>query len=152
MSTPDSNTPSSSDETGDSQEASATVIGMAEASRNLDTTRANPDPAPESDAADTSDAHTKGSGRRLPALLAILLLLSVAMNFWQSEQQQNLSRQSAEVDLALDRAMERIDAETGRANLAEETLTEIDRSVDTVQERIADLQSALTSLSEAAAR
>ena len=74
------------------------------------------------------------------------------MNFWQSEQRQSLSRQSADLDLALDQAMERIDSETGRANLAEETLTEIDRSVDTVQERIADLQSALTDLSKAAAR
>ena len=84
MSTPDSNTPSSSDETGDSQEKSATVIGLAEASRSLDTTRATLDSDPksdldsslnsdlnsdldsENDAADTSDTRTKGSGRRLP--------------------------------------------------------------------------------------
>ena len=151
------------------REKTATVIGMAGAGRNVSAAGADTDsegdevstadddldrsnPSGRDTTSDANNPKQKSSGRKLPAFLLILLLASVAMNFWQVEQRQGLSQRSVELDLALDRAMERVDSETGRANLAEGTLSEIDRSVDNVQERISDLQSALSNLSKAAAR
>jgi cell division protein FtsL len=90
--------------------------------------------------------------RKVAFLLAALLLSSIAINVYLVHQSRRLDAQFEQLDLALDRAMERIDQETVRANLAEGTLSEIDRNVDNVQERIAELQSALTRLSKASAR
>lgn len=92
------------------------------------------------------------SGRRVTILLLILLVISIGMNFSLAQQQRETATRSAELDLALDRAMERIDRETQRANNAEGTLAEVDRNVDTVQERIAELQSALSALSKSTSR
>ena len=91
-------------------------------------------------------------GRKLVLVLLALLLISVAINLMQAQQQRRAAVQSAEIDLALDHAMQRIDEETIRGNRAEGTLTKIDRNVDNVQERIAELQAALLQLSEATAR
>lgn len=129
------------------------------------TTHAPSDASVASDAADASDSTGaanrteadagetgKPSSRKLPVLLFVLLLVSLGANFWQAQQRTSLDAQTAELDLALDRAMERIDSETVRANSAEASLDEIDRSVDNVQERIAELQAALSKLADATAR
>jgi uncharacterized protein HemX len=98
------------------------------------------------------EAPSDESGRRVTILLLILLVISVGMNFSLAQQQRTTAIRSAELDLALDRAMERIDQETQRANNAEGALAEVDRNVDTVQERIAELQSALSALSKSTER
>jgi uncharacterized protein HemX len=112
---------------------------------------------PEADEDDVAKAsatpsEAKRSGGRGTVLLLVLLAMSVAIHFYQFAQQRSDAAQAADVELALDRAMERIDSETIRANQAEGALTEVDRSVDKVQERIADLQSALSELSDATKR
>jgi len=104
-------------------------------------------------ATEQSETPAKGGSRsRLPILLFVLLLVSVVLNISQLQQQRTLATQASELETALDGAMARIDEETIRANHAEGTLAEVDRNVDNVQERIAELQSALTDLSKATAR
>lgn len=98
------------------------------------------------------EAEPEESGHRVAILLLILLVISVGMNFSLAQQQQATAARSAELAQALARATERIDQETQRANNAEGSLAEVDRSVDTVQQRITDLQSALFELSKATTR
>jgi len=130
---------------GSTGTAAASVIDQKEG-------EASP-PADDSadESADNSPLEQKRS-RKLGIVLLVVLLISVTINVLQAQQRQRAAVQAGEIELALDRAMQRIDAETIRANAAEGTISEIDRNVDNVQERIADLQSALSKLSEATTR
>ncbi len=98
------------------------------------------------------DSVKRTSGRKRTMLLLLLLIISVVVNVFQAQQSRRSTSEYAQIHTALDGAMERIDQETIRANHAEAELTEIDRSVDNVQERIAELQSALAHLAKASER
>ena len=124
-----------------------------DASNVVEMASAHSDPADAEDSESSSDApvatssEKKGSSK-LTTLLGVLLFLSVGLNFWQSQNQANLEARGEETIVALERAVERIDVETLRANRAETTLSAIDRGVDKVNERILELQAALSELSQ----
>ena len=96
----------------------------------------------------------KRSGRMglLALVLAGLLLVSVAINLKQSGDVGRLEAERAELQQAVDAAVERIDSETLRANGAEAALDRVDRAVDVVNERVLGLQEALDGLREATVR
>ena len=98
------------------------------------------------------DSVKRTSGGKRTMLLLLLLIVSVVVNVFQAQQSRRSTSEYAQIHTALDGAMERIDQETSRANHAEAELTEIDRSVSNVQERIAELQSALAHLAEISER
>lgn len=85
-------------------------------------------------------------------VLAVLLVGSIAINLKQSRDVATLETQSAEIEQALDAAVERIDVETARANSAESALDRVDGAVDIVNEQVLGLQEALNGLREATAR
>jgi len=138
---------------------SATVVEMSGSTRAADASAVDANEGEASPAHHDSGEESprnapreQKASRKLWIVLLVLLLISVAINVMQAQQRQRAAVQAGEIELALDRAMERIDAETFRANSAEGTISAIDQNVDNVQERIADLQSALSKLSEATAR
>lgn len=153
MSTPRTEEPESKSTTdqGTSSERSASVVDMNPATRS-DETGWNPRPNRGTPGTASSSSNSKKARRGWNLLLLVLLLVSVAFNVLQAQQRRESAARSLETQIALDRAIVRIDAETIRANQAEGTLTEIDRNVDTVQERIAELQSALSKLAESVER
>ena len=160
MSNPESESPETlEDPKTTTEDRPAQVVEMSGSNRTVD-----PSVIEQEEAETSSPAHASPEGsprdspseqkpsRRLAIVLLALLLISVAFNVLQAQQQRRSAVQTGETELALDRAMERIDEETFRANSAEGTISEIDRNVDNVQERISDLQSALSKLSEATTR
>lgn len=86
---------------------------------------------------------------RLPVVLLVLLLVSVAYNVAQWRQRATLETRASELESALDNAVETLDAQTARAVDAESTLSDVDSAMQTVRERIASLQGALDQLEAA---
>lgn len=154
MTTPTKSSDSSSSSTS-SPTASGTKTSPAtspETNNVVEMSSAQPDTdAPSAPTAPKARRDDKSSSKLTP-LLGVLLLISVGLNFWQSQTQANLETQAGETTVALDRAIERIDLETLRANRAETKISAIDGGVDTVNERILELQAALADLSELTAR
>ena len=91
-------------------------------------------------------AKTSGKTRLVAIVLALLLLLSVGVNFMQARTTARLDAQNKEFEAALNEAVGVIDQETVRANTAESTIAEIDGAVETVNDRIDSLQQALSDL------
>ena len=74
------------------------------------------------------------------------------VNLKQSGDVGRLEAERAELQQAVDAAVERIDSETLRANGAEAALDRVDSAVDVVNERVLGLQEALDGLREATVR
>lgn len=124
------------------------------ASDTSDASDASDASASESSPAAESTAEETGSNRGGLLLLVVagLLLVSIAINLKQSGDVGRLEAERAELQQALDGAVERIDVETARANGAEAALDRVDRAVDVVNERVLGLQEALDGLREATVR
>ena len=104
------------------------------------------------DAEQAPEKKRSGGMGLLALVLAGLLLVSVAINLKQSGDVGRLETERAELQQAVDAAVERIDSETLRANGAEAALDRVDRAVDVVNERVLGLQEALDGLREATVR
>lgn len=90
----------------------------------------------------------KGSGRMgiVALVLGVLLVGSIAINLQQAKITGALHLENERYSIALNEAVATLDQETGRANAAESTLTDVGGAVDTVNDRIESLQQALGEL------
>lgn len=137
MSTPISEDPKSE---ASKDAPGAKLIDLAETQSESAPTAADTEP-------ETGSAPKTGASK-LSLLLLVLLAISIAANVYQARERSGLASQAEEFGLALDGAVERLDEEMIRADRAEETLGAVDRSVETVNARIVELQEALSELSE----
>lgn len=143
MSTPISEVPEKSDQ---SENATGTV-------HSIDSSEAVESSSAALEVEDEAGEDTSGGSWGLVALLLGLLLAgSVAMNLKQANTMTGLNAKSQEFELALTAAVERIDQEAARADVAESTLDGIGGAVETVNDRVASLTAALDELRAATAR